>query len=132
MSVRPQDIRWRLAAFFSGVALELATLFPLQSFLGDESRLTMPIVVASYFIVAMILGYCFHDKSWRVGSWLIAFFLLLLVGSVVFVGSRVPWHWNKEARGLMEAAMIVTAAFIGVAVGSFVKRRVARTSLTLH
>src|SRR5437660_12681572 len=93
---------WRARVFLVGVALVLVLIFPMQGVLGTDSRLLTPIFIAGYGIVSGILGFLYPEKGWRSGFWLVVFFLILLVGSGLFVGSPpVPWDWRKEVKNLV-------------------------------
>ena len=123
---------WRVRVFLVGVALVLVLILPIQGLLGTDSRLLTPIFVASYGIVGGVLGFLFPEKGWRSGFWLVVFFLLLLLGSGLLVGSPIPWDWQKEIRNLIENAMIISAAFMGAAIGSLIRRRLGANSSTEH
>lgn len=123
MWVRKQGLVWRVTAFLTGVGLLLVVLSLFEFLLGTGSPLMLPVLVGSYASVGAILGYYFPEKGWRSGFWLIAFFLLLLVGNSLFVGSEIPWDWRKEIKNLIGDVAIVAAAFVGAALGSFLNRR---------
>lgn len=114
---------WRASVFLVGVALDLILMFGVESILGSESTLMTPIFILSYGTAGGILGYIYAEKGWRSGFWLVLFFLVLLLGSGLFVGSLVPWDWRKEIKNLIEDGAIVAAAFLGAAIGSFIKQR---------
>ena len=103
-------------------------MLPLAYFLGDDSRLVIPITVISYAVLGVFLGFYFPGSAWEATLWLIGPFVLLAIGNVIFVGARPPWIWSREIRGLLEDAAIVAAAFLGAALGSFLKRRLTSSS----
>jgi hypothetical protein len=113
---------WRITALLIGVVLPLAVLFPLQALMGTDSRWLMPVFVAGYGLAGGIMGFLYPERGWRSGFWLIAFSLILFVGSGVFVGSAPPWDWRKEVKNLTEDALIFGAAFVGAALVAFVRR----------
>jgi hypothetical protein len=114
---------WRAMVFLVGVALDLILMFGVESILGHDSTLMTPISILSYGTVGGIVGYIYAEKGWRSGFWLVAFFLILLLGSALFVGSRPVWNWEKEMRSLLQDALIIIAACVGAAAGSLLKRR---------
>ena len=117
-----RKVAWRITAGLAGVVLPLAVVFPLQALVGTDSQFLIPSFVAAYGIAGAALGALYPERGWRMGFWLVAFYLMLLVGSGLFVGSAPPWNWRKEVTSLIENAMIVGAAFVGAALGAFVRR----------
>lgn len=47
VDIQPKDVRWRLAAFLSSMVPIFGAMLPLAYFLGDDSRLAIPITVIS-------------------------------------------------------------------------------------
>jgi hypothetical protein len=129
MHVRPQDIRWRLLTFFAGMVLTIGVEFPLDSLLS-ESHLILPILVISYGLVAAILAFYSQHKSWQVALLLVTLFVVVAVGNIVFIDVPIPWE--AKIKALIEDTPIVIAAFLGAALGSFLKRRLKSASAPSH
>ncbi|HBB88294.1 MAG TPA: hypothetical protein DC047_11820 [Blastocatellia bacterium] len=122
----------RVTALLAGVALALAVIFLFEFLFGRDSQLMIPVLISTYGIVGAILGFRFPDKGWRLGIWLVAFWLVLFVGNAFFVGAAVPWQLSRENKSLLEHAMIIVSAFAGVWLGSLVKRNLTKGSFKIR
>src|SRR5437588_11728000 len=121
--MRQQVGLWRLIVFSTGVAL-VFIVASVQALLPERLLIVVP--AASYSIIGAVLGFLYPERGWRTGFWLVLFFLILLPLNALFVESPPPCVWQREAKGLLEDAVIVSLAFIGAATGSFVRQRMTR------
>lgn len=109
-------------AILGGLVLALVMLFVVELLQRHDYQLRLPIVVMSYGIVAAILGFSFPEKGWRLGMWLVLFWLLLVLGSTVFSPS-IPVNLRRDLANMIDHIMIVIAACGGAAIGSLIARR---------
>lgn len=114
----------RLKAFVAGVLLNLFGLGPLLLLiymLNPDSPLITPLMIISYGIVGVILGYLSENGDWRLGLWLVAFSFLMLPFHILFA-DPVNWDWERELKGLLSHALIIIAACLGAEIGAIIKR----------
>lgn len=109
----------RLKAFVAGIML-LFVLAPL-GLLGDDSWLVMPIIIISYGIGGIILGYISVNGGWRLGLWLVAFWFLMFPIHIL-LAYPVPWDTKRDLQALLGHAMIIVAACLGTEIGAVIKR----------
>jgi hypothetical protein len=122
----------RVTAFLTGAVLALTLIFLLPFLFGTDSRLMFPLLIGAYGVVGGILGFRSPEKGWRLGVWLVAFWLVLAVGNAFFVASDIPWEPTRENRNLMGHAMLIASAFAGAALGSFIKRNLLNSSFKMR
>jgi hypothetical protein len=110
----------RALAVLVGAALFLFQATVPSQLLGDNSPLLMPLDVAVYGITGLVFGFIWPDGGWRLGLYLFAIWLpMLLFGA--FLAGEVPWD-QRATLNLLGYVMILVAACLGAGLGTLIRR----------
>ncbi|MGI8837401.1 MAG: hypothetical protein ACR2H4_12310 [Pyrinomonadaceae bacterium] len=115
-------MRATAVAITLGLVLVLVTptLFGLVP--GPYSRLYMPLMIGTYGISGIALGFVWPERGWRLGLWLGLFWVVLLLIALPF-SDPVPWNLRLVIKDLIDYSLIVIAGPLGGAVGAIISRR---------
>jgi len=119
---RTNNNRAKAVTVLLGIALFLTVSFVISFALGDDTSFDMPLLIASYGISGLILGFTWPDMSWRLGLWLCLIWPPILL-FMLFLSAEQPSNWRRELPDLFGYLLILTAACLGAGLGAFIRRR---------
>lgn len=114
--------RAKAVAVLLGIALFFTLPLVVGFILGDDTPLFLPLLITSYGVSGLILGFTWPDMSWRLGLWLYLIWPAMLL-FMFFLSAEQPSDWKRESRDLFGFFLILIAACLGARLGAFIRQR---------
>jgi hypothetical protein len=127
-----KELRARTLAVFVGVVLFFILPITIGNWLGDDTSLMLPIIIAAYIVCGVVLGIVWHNDGWRLGIYLFAIWPPALLFAI-FLAGEMPWTFSSvwhDLRDLLGYMLILVGACLGAGVGSIIRRRLQGVQTT--
>ncbi|HBB90031.1 MAG TPA: hypothetical protein DC047_20700 [Blastocatellia bacterium] len=114
--------RRRAIAIVLGIVYPLILTVVVTKLLAPESLLFLPLLATGYLLIGIILGFRWRTDAWVLGLCLMAFWIIVLIGSVILtdtVGSNIKVFFQGFAWQLS----VIVATFAGIALGRILNGR---------
>ena len=110
-------LRASIVAVLLGIGLFFVLPFISSFMFGEHSQWYLILAIAVYSVSGVILGVIWPKMSWRLGLWLFAIWLPMLLFMVFLSADAVP-NWKREILSLIGYALILVAGCLGGWLGS--------------
>ena len=116
-------------SIFVGIGMFFILPLVLAPVLRQPAWLYLPIFMACYFLIALVLGFIWSPVSWQVGLWLFIPWPPALLFAE-FLSADQPWNWKGDLLSVAAYASMFIAACFGGWFGTLVDTR--RTKRDYH
>ncbi len=121
--MKPTDIRARIFAVVTGVALFLLLAFATESQPGRSLLMLFAFYIGTYSLAGIAIGFIWPNSGWRLGLYLFAVWPPVILLNFLFSDPPPVIHWKEELVGLFAYLLILPGATFGAWVGSIIRRR---------
>ncbi len=109
-------------SIFVGIGMFFILPLVLGPVLRQPAWLYLPIFMACYFLIALVLALNWSPMSWQVGLWLFIPWPPALLFAE-FLSADQPWNWKGDLLSVAAYASMFIAACFGGWLGAFINTR---------
>lgn len=122
-----RDVIARVVAFVAGIVGFVIAGLVIEAVQTKSLLVPFAIDIATYAVVGALLGFIWPESSWRLGLYLFAIWLPIIIINFFFSDPPAEIHWKQELLAWMGLLLILPGACIGAFAGSTLRSVIIRS-----